>query len=174
LNRALNRAYNSRREQIKSACYSIGNWLAKNYDYVAFGDYTPTIDIAIETNMHRSMLNQSVIGTLRDTVKWVMIRSGKTFSLVDEKHTTSDCSICGYREGKDPSIREFTCPKCNNNFNRDIRHLQENNKPASGLFCARLHYHNTYIEQLCSCYGASPGTKYPHKLCLVIFFQMPK
>ena len=120
MNRALNRAYNSRREQIKSACYSIGNWLAKNYDYVAFGDYTPTIDIAIETNMHRSMLNQSVIGTLRDTVKWVMIRSGKTFSLVDEKHTTSDCSICGYREDKDPCIREFICPKCNNSFNRDI------------------------------------------------------
>ncbi|MBC8062583.1 MAG: transposase [Clostridiaceae bacterium] len=77
LNRALDRGYNSRREQIKSACYSIANWLAKNYDYVAFGDYSPSIDIAIETNMHRSMLNQAVIGTLRGIVKWVMIRSGK-------------------------------------------------------------------------------------------------
>ena len=55
----------------------------------------------------------------------------------------------------------------------NFRHLQKNNKPASGLFFARLHYHNTYIERLCSCYGASPGTKYPQKLCLVIFFQMP-
>ena len=120
LNNALARAYNSRREQIKSACYSIGNWLAKNYDYVAFGDYTPTIDIAVEANMHRSMLNQAVIGTLRDIVKWVMIRSGKTFSLVDEIYTTSTCSICGYREHKAPSIREFTCPKCKQSLNRDI------------------------------------------------------
>jgi len=54
-----------------------------------------------------------------------------------------------------------------------FRHLQKNNKAAYGLFCARLHCHNTYIERLCSCYVASPGTKYPHKLCLVIFFQMP-
>ena len=120
LNKALDRAYNSRREQIKSACYSIANWTAKNYDYVAFGDYTPTVDTAVENNMHRSMLNQEVIGTLRNIMKWVMRKSGKTFSLVDEKDTTSTCSVCGYREKKDPSIREFTCPKCNHIFNRDI------------------------------------------------------
>ena len=52
-----------------------------------------------------------------------------------------------------------------------FRHLQENNKPASGLFCAMLHYHNTYIERLCSCYVASPGTKYPQKLCLLFSFR---
>lgn len=120
LNKALDKAYNSRREQIKSACYSIANWAAKNYDYVAFGNYTPTMNVAIEDNMHRSMLNQEVIGTLRSIMKWVMKRSGKIFSIVDEKDTTSACSICGYKEKKDPSIREFKCSKCNHNFNRDI------------------------------------------------------
>lgn len=120
LNKALNRAYNSRREQIKSAVFSIANWTAKNYDYVAFGDYTPTTDTSIENNMHRSMLNQEVIGYLRNTMKWIMKRSGKEFSVVDEKDTTSTCSICGYKEKKDPSIREFVCPKCNHKLNRDI------------------------------------------------------
>ena len=120
LNKALDKVYNSRREQIKSACYSIANWIAWNFDYVAFGDYTPTVEIAIEDNMHRGMLNQEVIGSLRRIVKWVMIRSGKTFSLVDEKDTTSTCSICGNKEKKDPSIREFTCVKCCRTLNRDI------------------------------------------------------
>lgn len=120
LNKALNNAYNIRREQIKSACYSIANWTTKNYDYVAFGDYTPTVNTATEDNMHRSMLNQDIIGSLRTIVKWVMLRSGKTFSLVDEKDTTSTCCICGNKEKKDPSVREFTCIKCSHSFNRDI------------------------------------------------------
>lgn len=37
-----------------------------------------------------------------------------------------------------------------------------------------LHCHIPYIAKLCLGYGASPGTKYPQNLCLVIFFQMPK
>lgn len=120
LNKALNNAYNTRREQIKSACYSIANWIAKNYDYVAIGDYTPDLSTAIEKNMHRSMLNQEIIGEFRRTLNWVMIRSGKTFSKVDEKDTTKTCCICGYEEKKDPSIRKFICPNCNRILNRDI------------------------------------------------------
>jgi Transposase and inactivated derivatives len=120
LNKALNNAYNCRREQIKSACYSIANWTAKNYDYAAFGDYTPSVNTSTENNMHRSMLNQDVIGSLRNIVKWVMTRSGTTFSLVDEKDTTSTCCICENKEKKDPGIREFTCILCNHTLNRDI------------------------------------------------------
>lgn len=105
LNKALDNAYNSRREQIKSACFSISNWVARNYDYVAFGDYTPTKNTAVEDNMHRSMLNQMVIGSLRKIMEWVMRRSGKTFSIVDEKDTTDTCCICGNKEKKDPSVR---------------------------------------------------------------------
>jgi hypothetical protein len=59
-------------------------------------------------------------------------------------------------------------------YREDVREFQKNNKPASGLFCAMLHCHNPYIAQLCSGYGASPDTKYPQNLWLVIFFQLPK
>lgn len=70
LNKALDKAYNCRREQIKSACFSVSNWVAKNYDHVAFGNYTPNKNTAVEDNMHRSMLNQEVIGSLRYETKW--------------------------------------------------------------------------------------------------------
>ncbi len=120
LNKVLNSIYNKRREQIKSACYSIANWIAKNYDYVAIGDYTPSLNTAIVKNMHRSMLNQEVIGKFRIILEWVMNRSGKQYSKVNEKNTTKTCCICGHKEKKNPSIREFVCPSCMNKIGRDI------------------------------------------------------
>lgn len=120
LNNALDNAYHKRREQIKSSCYSIANWIAKNYDYVAIGDYTPTLDTATYDNMHRSMLNQEIIGEFRKILKWVIERSGKHYSKVDEKDTTKTCCICGNKEKKDPQIREFTCQKCKTKLSRDI------------------------------------------------------
>lgn len=101
LNNALDNAYHKRREQIKSSCYSIVNWIAKNYDYVAIGDYTPSLNTATQDNMHRSMLNQEIIGEFRNILKWVMERSGKHYSKVDEKDTIKTCCICGNKEKKD-------------------------------------------------------------------------
>lgn len=135
LNNALDNAYNTRREQIKSGCYSIANWIAKNYDYAAIGDYTPNLETAKHDNMHRSMLNQEVIGEFRSILKWVMKRSGKSFSKVDEKNTTKECCVCGHMEKKDPSIREFICPGCNNKLHRDINsavNIAIKNKLLSG------------------------------------------
>jgi putative transposase len=100
LNKVLDNAYHTRREQIKSACYSVANWIAKNYDYAAIGDYTPDLSTAVEDNMRRSMLNQEIIGEFRRTLEWVMGRSGKTFSKVDERDTTKTCCICGYTSDK--------------------------------------------------------------------------
>lgn len=65
INKTLDNAYRKRREQIMSACYSIANWIAKNYDYAAIGDYTPNLSAANENAMHRSILNQEVIGESR-------------------------------------------------------------------------------------------------------------
>lgn len=120
LNRALNKAYNCRREQIKSVCFRVSNYIAQNYDTVAIGDYTPSLDTAIYDRMHRSMLNQEVIGKFRNILEWVMRRSGKKYIKVNEKGTTKTCCICGYEEKKGPQIREFTCPNCNRTLERDI------------------------------------------------------
>jgi putative transposase len=120
LNEALNRAYQRRREQIKQACYTIAHFLAKKYEKVVIGDYTPSLDTATRDNMHRSMLNQEVIGIFRDITKWVCYKSRRQYHKQDEKYTTSDCCICGDRECKNPSIREFICKKCLTKLNRDI------------------------------------------------------
>jgi len=137
LNEALDKAYHCRREQIKQAMYAIANDLAKKYDYVAIGDYTPSTDTAIYNNMHRSMLNQEVIGQFRKILLWVFERSNKHGTIVDEKNTTKACCICGYEEKKDPSVREFVCVGCGTRLLRDINSAvniakKDNLLPGSG------------------------------------------
>jgi len=137
LNRALDKAYHRRREQIKQAMYAIANDLAKKYDYVAIGDYAPSTDTAVYDNMHRSMLNQEVIGQFRKILLWVFERSNKHGAIVDETGTTKTCCICGHEEKKDPSIRIFVCTECGTNLSRDINSavniaIKDNLLPGSG------------------------------------------
>ncbi len=120
INKALDIAYHRRREQIKQSMYTIANYIAKHYDIVAIGDYTPSLDTAKYDTMHRSMLNQEKIGEFRRILEWVMIRSGKKYVKVDERNTTKTCCICGDKEKKDPSIRSFECSKCQSYLDRDI------------------------------------------------------
>jgi len=137
LNEALDKAYHRRREQIKQAMYAIANDLAKRYDYVAIGNYTPSTDTAIYDNMHRSMLNQEVIGQFRNILIWVFERSNKRGAVVDEKNTTKECCICGHEEKKEPEVRKFICAKCGTNLSRDINSAvniakKDNLLPGSG------------------------------------------
>jgi putative transposase len=120
IDNALLKAINTKREQIKQVLFAIANWIAKNYDVVAIGDYAPSTETAVYDNMHRSMLNQEHIGMFRRILAWVMKRSEKKYYKIDETNTTKKCCICGYLEKKDPSIREFECIKCHSRLNRDI------------------------------------------------------
>ena len=119
INHALNIAYNKRREQIKTALYSISHELYKKYDLVIIGDYTPTNGTAKFKNMKRSMLNQEQIGSFRKTLKWVAEKEGKYYLMVNEKNTTKDCCVCGNQEKKAPEIRKFTCNSCKTTIMRD-------------------------------------------------------
>jgi len=120
LNNALNKAYNFRREQIKQMSFRIGNYIAKQYDLVVIGDYAPSLEVATYDNMHRSMLNQTNIGTVRKTIVWCMTKGGKVGITQDERNTTKTCCICGKQEKKNPEIREFTCSECGTHIHRDI------------------------------------------------------
>jgi putative transposase len=133
LNQALDRVYHRRREQIKSALYAIANWMAKHYDVVVIGDYSPSLETAKYDNMHRSMLNQEVIGRFRHVLSWVMKRSGKECKVIHEKDMTKTCCVCGHKEKKDPSIRMFTCPNCKNEIGRDINSAMNIAKKANML-----------------------------------------
>lgn len=96
LNNAINKVQNRRREQIKSIMYSIAHYLTDNYDHIIIGNYVPTKHTAKYDTMHRSMLNQTHIGEFRNILKWVCIKKGKLYSLVDEKNTTKTCCVCGH------------------------------------------------------------------------------
>jgi putative transposase len=120
LKRKLNKLYDKIREQKKNYCNSVANYLFKNYDLVIIGDYTPDINTAKYDTMHRSMLNQEMIGQFRRVLQHQAAKSGKSLKINSERHTTSDCCFCGDRVYKDPSIREFACPKCGHKFQRDL------------------------------------------------------
>lgn len=136
LNRALQTAYRVRRDQLKQVRFTVSNWIAKNYDYVAIGDYTPSLDTAVFDTMHRSMLNQEMIGSFRKDLKWTMEKSGKQYMKISEKDTTKTCCICGYQERKDPSIRDFVCPNCHSLLARDINSAVNIAKKSKILSCS--------------------------------------
>lgn len=110
----------TRQEQIKQSCRTIANWLCENYDYIVFGDYTPSTQTATHENMRRKMLSQSMIGKLRTTVQNTAKLSYKTFVKTDETNSSKKCSFCSHEKKKDPSIRQFTCESCGNSFDRDV------------------------------------------------------
>ena len=64
INKALINVYHKRREQTKLMCYTVANYIAKHYDHVAIGDYVPIV--TKEKQMHRSMINQEIIGRFRN------------------------------------------------------------------------------------------------------------
>jgi putative transposase len=120
LNNTLNRIYNKRREQTKTALYSIARALYKNYDLVIIGDYTPNKWTAPYKNMKRDILNQTKIGEFRRILKWVAIKLEKYYLKVDEHNTTKICCICEHSEKKEPNIRSFICNNCGTELMRDI------------------------------------------------------
>ena len=128
LTNKLQKLYQVRQDQTKVFLYTVANKLFKNYDHVGIGDYTPN-GTGITTKMRRAMNNQSLIGRLKNTLEWVATKSGKSFREWNEKGTTRTCNKCDYKiaEGINPTIREWTCPKC------QTHHLRDENAAINGL-----------------------------------------
>ena len=133
LNKALEKLYYRRRAQIKDGLYLIAHRLCDNYDVIAIGDYSPSISNSSQKNMHRKMLNQSVIAMFRKIISNVCNKRRKQLIIVDEMDTTKECFCCGDKKHKDPSIREYTCPKCGKTYNRDINSAINIGKKAKVL-----------------------------------------
>lgn len=120
LDKALNKIYFKRKVQIKDALYKISHRLCDNDDIILIGDYVPSIDNSFQKNMHRGMLNQTIISKFRKILEYVCYKRGKEFKIVDETNTTKECFYCGHLEHKEPNVREYKCPCCNKKYNRDI------------------------------------------------------
>jgi putative transposase len=126
--RTLEKALRKRQEQTKTFVYTLAHRLCQKYDCIGIGDYTPDGN-GITTPMRRAMNNRSLIGRFKDTLKWVALKSGKTFIEYDEKNTTRTCYCCEYVNAKSlcPSIRTWECPDCR------INHIRDENAALNGL-----------------------------------------
>ena len=141
VNKALNIAYHKRREQIKTALYSIAHELYRRYDLVIIGDYTPTNGTARFDNMKRSMLNQEKIGEFRRILEWVAAKLQKHYIMVNERNTTKECCVCGHMKKKDPDVRNFTCEKCETILKRDTNSAVNIGKKADYFLDINAHKH---------------------------------
>lgn len=61
----------------------------------------PSIDNSFQKkNMHRGMLNQTIISKFRNILEYVCYKRGKEFKIVDETNTTKECFYCEHLEHK--------------------------------------------------------------------------
>ena len=103
----LDKLFRKRDEQITKVLYEMANYLAKRYNVIIIGDYTPSVDVAKHKNQRRSMLNQTYIGKFRTILKYVCAKYRKQFYVVDEKYTTMKCCITNTLTKRPPEIRDW-------------------------------------------------------------------
>jgi putative transposase len=116
----LYKLYIKRRDQIKTFAYTVAHMLYSKYDYVSYGDYVPSKDTAPYQSMYRKMVQEDIVGYLREIISKSAKKYGKFFNKVSEINTTKDCSYCGDSVKKDPSVRYYTCPNCGKSYVRDL------------------------------------------------------
>lgn len=111
----------------------------------------PSIDNSFQKNMHRVVLNQTIISKFRKILEYVCYKRGKEFKIVDETNTTKECFYCGHLEHKKPNAREYKCPCCNKKYNRDINSAinigQKENLLSSSDYVALDLTKTTYIAK---------------------------
>lgn len=107
--------------------------------------------IAVETLQLKNMLaNHSLAKSISDAGWYQLTRMldykakwyGREFIKVNARHTSQDCSACGYRKTDlTLSVREWVCPACGVNHDRDVNAAQNiKNKAAGNAVSARKIY----------------------------------
>ena len=132
-NKALMRIYNKRNTQTETILFSIANFLVKNYDIIAIGDYTVSSKGIKYREMRRKMLNQSIIGKFTKKLMYVSEKYDKRVLVTNEAFTTQTCHRCGTRRKITPEIRTYTCYNCNLKMHRDINSAVNIGKKANIL-----------------------------------------
>jgi len=64
---------------------------------------------------------------------------GRTFERVSARHTSQDCSACGYRNAElTLSVREWVCPSCGSAHDRDVNAAKNIKSRAVGHTVTQL------------------------------------
>jgi putative transposase len=114
----LKNIYSKKKNHINDTIHKITTEIVDQYDKIFVGN----------VNSQLGLKNHRLAKTTSDA-HWFEIKRqleyksewyGKEFEVVDEKYTSKTCSVCGFvNDGLDLSIREWTCPTCNTNHDRD-------------------------------------------------------
>lgn len=93
--------------------------LVTNYDVIKIEDLK-TKNLLKNHKLARAIANQSW-RELRSQLEYKCAWYGKQLVTVNPRKTSQICSTCGYDDGKHTlDIRQWTCPQCGTNHDRDI------------------------------------------------------
>ncbi len=103
----------------KDYLHKITTELVKSYDVIVIEDLK-TKNLLKNHSLAKSITNNSWY-LFREMLEYKCKWYGKQLVVVSPDYTSQICSNCGYHSGKKPlEIREWTCPKCGANHDRDI------------------------------------------------------
>ena len=103
----------------KDYLHKITTELVKSYDVIVIEDLK-TKNLLKNHCLAKSITNNSWY-LFREMLEYKCKWYGKQLVVVSPNYTSQICSNCGYHSGKKPlEIREWTCPKCGVNHDRDI------------------------------------------------------
>ena len=103
----------------KDYLHKITTELVKSYDVIVIEDLK-TKNLLKNHHLAKSIANASWY-LFREMLEYKCKWYGKQLIVVKPNYTSQICSQCGYHSGKKPlEIREWTCPKCGANHDRDI------------------------------------------------------
>ena len=103
----------------KDYIHKITTDLVERYDTICIEDLKSS-NMMSNHNLARSISQQSWY-LFRRTLEYKCLMYGKKLIIVNPYKTSQTCSSCGYDSGKKTlNIREWTCPNCNAEHDRDI------------------------------------------------------
>ena len=103
----------------KDYLHKITTELVKSYDVIVIEDLK-TKNLLKNHHLAKSIANNSWY-LFREMLEYKCKWYGKQLVVVSPDYTSQICSNCGYHSGKKPlDIREWTCPQCGSNHDRDI------------------------------------------------------
>ena len=103
----------------KDYLHKITTELVKSYDVIVIEDLK-TKNLLKNHHLAKSITNNSWY-LFREMLEYKCRWYGKKLVIVSPDYTSQICSNCGYHSGKKPlEIREWTCPNCGVNHDRDI------------------------------------------------------
>lgn len=103
----------------KDYLHKITTELVRSYDVIVIEDLK-TKNLLKNHHLAKSIANNSWY-LFREMLEYKCKWYGKQLVVVSPDYTSQICSNCGYHSGKKPlDVREWTCPKCGANHDRDI------------------------------------------------------